>query len=137
MAILDSLEETGLSWFWASDAEGRLIYLSAAALEQFGAEGKDILGTPVSDLFEEDNAEKNHETQRTLRFMLAAHNSVPATPVRLAYNQREVWWEISGKPYIDKDGQFAGYRGIACDISEAHQDRRHAERLSQFDALTG
>ncbi|MBA4748493.1 MAG: hypothetical protein H2056_07245, partial [Sphingopyxis sp.] len=34
LALLDDFEEAGIGWIWASDGEGRLIYLSASAAEK-------------------------------------------------------------------------------------------------------
>ncbi|MEL7198931.1 MAG: EAL domain-containing protein [Pseudomonadota bacterium] len=135
--LLDSLENSGLGWFWASDAHGRITYLTPAALEMLDLGETDVVGRQVSELFEEDHEVERDEAQRPLRFMLAAHNSIKASAVKLTAGDKSVWWEISGKPYHDNDGGFSGYRGSIKDISQTHQARVDAERLSQFDSLTG
>ncbi len=137
VALLDSLESSGLGWFWASDAEGRITYLTPAALDMLETSEADVVGRQVSELFEEDCEVERDEAQRPLRFMLAAHNSINASAVKLTAGAKAVWWEISGKPHHDSDGGFAGYRGSIKDISQTHQARVDAERLSQFDSLTG
>ncbi|KWV93154.1 bifunctional diguanylate cyclase/phosphodiesterase [Erythrobacter sp. YT30] len=137
VALLDSLENSGLGWFWASDAEGRLTYLTPKALEMLELEETDVVGRQVSELFEEDTEIERDEAQRPLRFMLAARNSINASAVKLTAGDKSAWWEISGKPHFCGDGTFEGYRGSIKDISRTHQDRVDAERLSQFDSLTG
>ena len=135
--LLDSLEETGVGWFWASDDQGRLIYLSPAALSHFGIGQEQIAGRTIGDLFEQERGAEGEGGARPLKFLLAARNSLPPTPVRLKAGVEGVWWEIAGKPRFDKSGRFVGYRGTARDISGTHEERRKAERASQYDSLTG
>ncbi|MEL7189845.1 MAG: EAL domain-containing protein [Pseudomonadota bacterium] len=139
VALLDSLEATGLGWFWASDEEGRITYLTPEALGVLKLDEEDVVGRQASEFFEEDEKERGEhdEAQRPLRFLLAARNSITASTVKLTVGDDAAWWEISGKPYFDQEGEFAGYRGSIKDITRTHQDRVDAERLSQFDSLTG
>ena len=57
--------------------------------------------------------------------------------VRLAVAGQEVWWEIAGKPQFDEAQRFTGYRGSAKDITRSRESQRDAERLAQYDSLTG
>ena len=84
--LLDSLEETGVGWFWASDAEGRMIYLSPAALAPFEIGAEELASRTISQVFEEERKEggKDEGTARPLKFLLAAHNSLGPTPVRVS-----------------------------------------------------
>ena len=41
LALLEQLEESGLGWFWASDADGKLSFLSASASSQLGRDPGD------------------------------------------------------------------------------------------------
>ncbi len=136
--LLDSLESAGLGWFWASDSKGRLIYLSEAATQKLGLEeGQSAVGMPLSELFLPDNDQAAESSERPLKFVLAARNSITPMTVRLAGTQGEVWWEIAAKPQFDENDHFTGYRGSAKDISATHESRRDAEKLSKFDSLTG
>ncbi|MFW5634726.1 MAG: putative bifunctional diguanylate cyclase/phosphodiesterase [Erythrobacter sp.] len=136
--LLDSLEETGVGWFWASDAEGRMIYLSPAALEPFAMRSDEFAGRTITQVFEEERREEGtSQGGRPLKFLLAARNSFGATPVRVKLGRGDAWWEIAGKPRFGKDGSFHGYRGTARDITGTHEERRKQERASQYDSLTG
>ncbi|KUO51352.1 MAG: diguanylate phosphodiesterase [Sphingomonadales bacterium BRH_c42] len=135
--LLDSFERAGLGWFWASDALGRLIYLSETAIARLGIERDKVLGKPVGDLFRTRADEGTGEPERPLRFLLGARNSISQLCVKVSSGKSEYWWEIAGKPQFDKFGVFTGYRGSAKDVTATLEDQRDAERLSQFDALTG
>ena len=52
LAMLDDLERTGLGWFWASDANGNLTYLSEAIAERIEFPIEALLGKPLAGVFE-------------------------------------------------------------------------------------
>ncbi|MCT2558150.1 EAL domain-containing protein [Tsuneonella sp. YG55] len=137
LALLEQIEEAGLGWFWASDASGALNYLSPSAAQQIGRSTDDIMGTPLSALFLPQRDEDDSRAERPLAFQLRAKNSIFELPVRLAVEDREVWWSINAKPQYDEDGEFLGYRGSAKDITATRESQRDASRLAQYDSLTG
>ncbi len=136
--LLDSFENAGLGWFWASDAQGRLIYLSENAAEKLGLDTADLMGTHLTDLFEpEVDQSLEKQSQRPLPFLLGARNSISQLAVKVAGGKTEHFWEIAGKPQFDQNQDFVGYRGSAKDITSTFQSAKDAERLSQYDSLTG
>ncbi len=136
LALLDDFEESGLGWFWATDAEGRLTYLTANAAQQLETGADALLGRSLSSLFVPDQ-EEEQESQRTLGFLLSSRHSIADLPVRVAAGERETWWTISGKPQLDGEGNFLGYRGSARDSTAQRESQRDAARLAQYDSLTG
>ncbi len=137
MALLESFEDAGLAWFWATDAQGRLIYLSESARAGLGEDAPAVAGMPLTDLFVHDRDDDSDKAQRPLGFLLGAHNTFSDLPVRVTARGREVWWAILGKPVFDGEANFAGYRGSAKDITDERERQRDASRLAQFDSLTG
>lgn len=135
--LLDSFEQAGLGWFWASDAHGRLIYLSNNAIEQLGFDRERLIGTLLGDLFTTDTDAGSERVERPLAFLLGARNSISGLPVQVAHPEREVWWDIAGKPQFDGKGEFIGYRGSAKDVTKIRESQRDAARMAQFDPLTG
>ncbi|WP_435417390.1 EAL domain-containing protein [Parerythrobacter aurantius] len=139
LALLDDFESANLGWFWATDAECRLIYLSANAAAQILGETDEVLGKELSEIFVPDRDENDHEgrSQRPLPFLLRARNTITALEVRIAVPNKSIWWSISGKPQFDDRGEFVGYRGSARDITAVREQERETGRLAQFDSLTG
>ena len=135
--LLDSFEAAGLGWFWATDAQGRLIYLSDHAVEKIGLEKESVIGRQLGELFHPDRHDDPDRAERPLAFLLSARNSISQLPVRLAIPGGHVWWEIAGKPQFDAAQRFTGYRGSAKDITATRDSQRDAERLAQYDSLTG
>ncbi len=136
--LLDAIEESDLSWFWATDADGKIVYLSQAAQKKLVGEGVDFTDLALSELFSTaafENGEEN-ERQRPLPFLLRARSSINALPVKVA-TRKEIWWEISGRPQFSAKGDFTGFHGSAKDISAERQGQIDVNRMAQYDALTG
>lgn len=140
LALLDDFENSDLGWFWATDAESRLIYLSENAAAQFGSGADELIGKPLSELFileREEGETEDGAAQRPLPFLLRARNTITDLAVRIAIGDKKVWWSISGKPQFDEQGELLGYRGSAKDITSTRENQLEVGRLAQYDSLTG
>ena len=133
--MLDDFEASGLGWFWATDSQGRLTYLSESAAGKIGVRRDKIIGMPVTDLFHSDSGGES-DGERPVSFMLNSHSRIIEKPVRLNC-ENEIWWAISAKPKLDASGGFLGYRGSAKDITRTRESERDATRLAEYDSLTG
>jgi len=141
LAILDDFEQAGIGWIWASDAAGRLIYVSQSAADKLGRPIDELLGKPLVALFETDPDNPDEKSDRPLNFQLSARNKITDLTVRFASDalreSRPVWWSISGHPKFDAEGAFQGYRGSAKDITVEYQRKLEDSRLAEYDSLTG
>ncbi|MCL6251848.1 EAL domain-containing protein [Altererythrobacter sp. KTW20L] len=136
LALLETLESSGLGWFWATDPSGRLTYLSPGAIAQIDRYGP-VLGAPLTELVETIGEDGEVGGERPLGFVLAAHGKFRDLAVRLQGSGHDQWWSLTGHPHIDEQGEFQGFRGSARDISAQFSLRRDEERLAQYDTLTG
>ena len=138
--LLDTFESAGLGWFWATDAAGRLTYLTASAAKKFGWDIDEIIGKQLAELFATDQNENDEREERPLAFLLSARNSISELPVKVSLQSsdgEDVFLEIAGKPQHDARDNFTGYRGSAKDITSSREKQRSAERMAQYDSLTG
>ncbi|WP_115365943.1 putative bifunctional diguanylate cyclase/phosphodiesterase [Alteripontixanthobacter maritimus] len=140
--VLDEYEKVGLGWVWATDAAGRLVYLSDKALDNLGHDDGVLHGKPFDALFEIDTEIETERTARPLTFQLKARTKIRDQVVRFSHetsaqNVRQKWWSISGYPLIDDAGNFAGYRGSARDVSAEYERKLIDSKLADFDSLTG
>ncbi|MFU7528280.1 EAL domain-containing protein [Qipengyuania sp. ASV99] len=135
--LLESLEKSDLGWFWASDANGHLTYISSPAAQRVGKPVEEIIARPITEFFQpvEDTGGSGHE--RPLKFQLASRGSIKPVTVKLEMGNGHSWWEIAAVPQTDAAGNFAGYHGIARDVSDTYEAKQHAEKLSRYDSLTG
>ena len=134
--LLRDYEKSGLGWFWASDAQGQISYISDCVADVLGRPRADLIGQSVQSLFILDrDADDIHE--RTLPLILSARKTFSDLNVRAALDSDEVWWSISGRPQFAKDGSFEGYRGNGNDVTVQRRSNKDASRLAQYDSLTG
>ncbi|MFM2301979.1 MAG: hypothetical protein RLZZ84_1715 [Pseudomonadota bacterium] len=136
LQLLRDYEASGIGWFWSSDSDGRITYISDVVIQRMGRTRDDLLGQSVQSLFilERDD---DDTVERTLPLILSARKTFVDLPVRAALDETEVWWSISGRPQFAADGTFCGYRGNGTDVTASRQNQKDASRLAQYDSLTG
>ncbi|WP_233998512.1 EAL domain-containing protein [Erythrobacter sp. YT30] len=134
LAMLDDLEQSGLGWFWASDEAGNLTYLSAAIAERVDLPLGDLIGQPLSSIFE--SASREGRT-KSLALMLGAHKAFSGFALRAVKKPDGAVLRLSGQPVFSKSGDFRGFRGTGADITEEFYREQETARLAKFDSLTG
>ncbi len=148
LELLDDFESGGFAWMWATDADGRLIYVSASAAARLDKPLTELLAQPFVTLFETDTENPDERgAGRPLKFQLSARNKLVDVTVRFAPTRlssvdgtgagRPAWWSISGHPKFDRGGKFLGYRGSAKDITTEYERKLEDSRLAEYDSLTG
>jgi diguanylate cyclase (GGDEF)-like protein/PAS domain S-box-containing protein len=135
LLLLQNYEESGQGWFWSTDADGRLTYITQYVAEQMGRTATALLGASFSDLFLP--VDSHGERQRTLPFLLTKQSKFDELPLRCAFEGDQRWWAVSGRPHYDGGGRFTGYRGSGIDITAQRRSAEDASRLAMYDSLTG
>ena len=142
LEVLDDFERAGFGWLWASDAEGRLIYVTEGAAEKLGLPLDELRAKPLTELFETDPDNPFEKSDRPFKFQHTTHSKFIDLIVRFALGKsrqdvRQTWWSISGHPKFDEGGRFLGYRGSAKDVSVEYERKLVDSRLAEYDSLTG
>jgi len=142
LALLDDFEQAGFGWLWATDSEGRLIYISQSAAKGLGRPVADLLAKPLIELFETDPDNPDEKSDRPFKFQLSTRSKIVDLVVRFALEKsihevRQTWWMISGQPKLDSSGRFLGYCGSAKDVTIDYERKLMDSRLAEFDSLTG
>jgi PAS domain S-box-containing protein len=125
-------------WYWEQDSELRFTDVSQ--------DNATITGMSVSDHIGKTRRET--EILGVTEEELCAHEAVldarePFSKFRFWRTRpdgKKVHISISGKPYYNADGTFAGYRGAGQDISELvemNEQLRSAQRMEAVGQLTG
>ena len=133
LAILDELERGGLSWFWGTDAQGRVVYLSPGIVEQLGR-NSDAHGKPLQTLL---RLAKGEGDGRSLGLKLGTRKAFWNLTVEAADENSDLVLRLSGRPLYNERNEFVGFRGGAIDVTEEFRSQEEASRLAQFDSLTG
>jgi diguanylate cyclase (GGDEF)-like protein len=135
-ALIQEFESSEKGWFWETDREGKLTYISDSVAKAVVREGADLLERPFTDLISTDTSDGSATSERTLGFYLSSHVAFQDLIVR-AKTKNEIWWSISGRPVHDEVGRFFGFRGFASDLTKMRQSEVELDRLARQDALTG
>ena len=136
LRLFQDFERSGLGWFWATDHEGKVTYVSQSVLERYGRQRSDVVGQHFHSLFVLERNEDDG-VERTLPLIFSARKTFSELPVRGATDEVEVWWAISGRPQFDGEGNFAGYLGNGTDVTDSRRTQRDSARMAQYDSLTG
>ena len=134
--LLRDFENSGQGWFWSSNAQGQITYLSPCAAAQLGKTPAELAGQQFHSLFILERDE-DESIERTLPLIFSASKTFADLTIRPAMDDKEVWWAISGRPQFSAAGEFCGYRGNGLDITATRQRQKDASRLALYDSLTG
>ncbi|WP_375397955.1 putative bifunctional diguanylate cyclase/phosphodiesterase [uncultured Sphingomonas sp.] len=134
--LVREVEEHGDGWFWQTDRQGRITYLSDKVGRELVRIGADPNAARLTDIFRMDAG--TPDTERTLGFHLSSRTSFSDYAVRpIAEDDGERWWSISGRPMLDEVGRFQGFVGSGSDLSQKRRSEAEITRLALFDGLTG
>lgn len=138
LELLDDFEHAAIGWLWATDAEGRLIYISESAGSRLNVPLDQLLGRPLASLLETDPDDPDAQSDRPFKFKLNIKAKINALTVRLVGDAgRQMWWSLTGQPKFDKMDNFLGYRGSVKDITAEYERKLENTRFAEFDSLTG
>lgn len=128
--------ETAADWFWETDADLHLVYLSDRFESTTGSRPENVLGQPLSSVIAAHVPVDSE--RRTLLDRVAARQPLVELELRWAHSDGvERVQHVNGIPVVDENNCFQGYRGTGRDVTTA---RRLSERLShqaKHDDLTG
>jgi len=128
------LVETSHDLIWATDGDGRFVYVNAAAHEIFGLEPRELLGRCFFDFETSPAHVGNRRFLATLKRNREVRNHV--THLRTVHGE-DRWIGINARMSIDERGAVTGIRGTARDITEGQLALQALERLATSDPLTG
>jgi len=118
--------EVASDWYWETDSDDRIVFLSERFFADAGAAALDALGQDAGKFI------VTHAAGETPTSTLAAiAGRRPFRDLRLRFARADGspgYWSLAGKPHEDADGQFRGFRGVGTDITTAVND---AEILHQ------
>jgi diguanylate cyclase (GGDEF)-like protein/PAS domain S-box-containing protein len=127
-------EASGRGWFWETNADGALTYVSEPLAAHLGLNAAELVGRRFEDVLLLDSADRD-ESRRTLGFHLSARFPFSDAVVR-APTGDDVWWSLSGSPNFDAYGRFLGFRGLGSNLSEQRRSEAEASKLARYDSLT-
>ncbi len=136
LALMGEYEQSGIGWFWETDEQGYVTYLSEPITELFGKDPEILAVTPFHSLFVTEEP-GDGSTPRSLSLLFGGRKTFAGLTVRADIGEKDYYWLLCGKPKFDAEGHFRGYRGHGGNVTESRRAENETERLAQFDSLTG
>ena len=134
--LVAEFEAQGSGWFWQTDRQGAITYLSGKVATELAQRGTPPIGERLVDVLRVDS--DHPDTERTLSFHFSSRTSFSDYCVRAAAGHAgDRWWSISGRPVVDDLGRFQGFIGSGSDLTEKRRAEAEITRLALFDSLTG
>lgn len=115
-------------WYWETDAELRFTYVSRAGREPADFPVHEALGHSLRNLLV---AQPGDQMLRQFEADLAARAHFREFLCQMRTATGRVWhFKLSGMPRFDGSGAFAGYRGVAQDITPVVAERSATARAN-------
>ena len=124
-ALYHDLVETSQDLIWQCDGEGRYTYLNPAWEGVFGYKVEEMLGKKFTDFQTPEYAEKDMQEFARL---LKGNTVKGLETVHLGKDGREIHLVFNAKFLVDEQGNAAGTRGTAYDITERVRAEEEVER---------
>jgi PAS domain S-box-containing protein len=125
--------ETAADWFWETDRDMRLTYISRQSPGIDGKGRETLLGKTRFDIADTTD---DPEKWRRHREDLEARRPFRGFRYRVVGRAGTVRYiSVSGKPFVDDKGRFLGYRGASTDVTDrvrAEQELRDAVSEAQL-----
>ncbi len=134
--LLKDYEEQTSDWLWETDAEHRYRRPSERFQQACNKTASEIREYTLDTLLIASEVAGNDEAHGKLRAFLAEGRSFRDLVIPFATDDGVRWWSISGRPLIEADGTFAGYRGVCADVTAAKKAEARLAHLAHHDGLT-
>lgn len=126
---LRDFAEAASDWFWEMGPDLRLTYLSERIRDVLGIGPEFFLGKR-----REDYLDKAFDPEAFQAHLDDLNNRRPfrnfTLPIQVSGAEGQLVIQISGKPFYDETGNFAGFRGTGTDITSLVRSERKLERTS-------
>lgn len=136
--LLNEFEEKSSDWLWETNEHGRFQHVSLRVAEALALPIETLQQSSLEAVLRE-GAGARYEADQTEDLLDDMRNVRPfhehLAEIRTPDGTR--WLKLSGKPFYDQNGYFAGFRGVGSDVTQARAAEAHIAYLATRDALTG
>ena len=136
--LLREFEEGQADWLWQIDTNRRLRSVSPRFAFALQRDPGDIEGQSFLQLISGDGWKSGQFPQslHELADKLKGRESFSNLVVKATVRGEVRWWELSGTPMFDGDGQWLGFRGVGSDVTTQRESTEKIEFLARYDTLT-
>jgi len=130
--LLKDFGESSSEWLWQTNEQFLLQNVPASISDAVSPKMLLNAGRSIFSMFQTCEAQRKFE--RAMREEQPFRDIILRT--RAGACGENCWVSMTGKP-IYEGGRFAGYRGVAANVTQAKQTEERIEQMAHFDELTG
>ena len=126
-------------WLWETDAQHRFVWMSDKVREIVGYAPEWYIGKTRAEVLEAYGVQADTDRGDEIQRLIDRHEPFRGYLFERTGPECSRWYESSGVPKFDEQGNFAGYLGAARDVTDlvvARRDAEHARELLS-DTLEG
>lgn len=140
--LLRDFEANASDWLWELDTDGRLLHASVHLSRATAQAPATLLGQSFVDVLHALSPQVSPNDALAPALAQLSRQLGQAKPftgllVPWAADGAPRWWSLKAQPLFDEDGEWAGWRGVASDVTAVHQREAELHRLAHHDSLTG
>ena len=133
--LLNEFEANTSDWLWETDEAGRLQHVSARMAQALGLSEDDLHSASLATLL--GGAAQDEDGAPEILACLQAREPFRERLAAFVGPEGLRWLRLSGKPFQDRRGAFAGFRGVGSDVTASRAAEERIAYLATRDALTG
>ncbi|PKB24877.1 diguanylate cyclase/phosphodiesterase with PAS/PAC sensor(s) [Novosphingobium kunmingense] len=137
--LLKEFEEGEADWLWQIDTSRRVRSASprfafALGLGPDEIDGKSFIQLVAGPAWETGMFPPSlHDLAERLKRRESFSNLL----VRVTIGGNQRWWELSGTPKLDDNGNFDGFRGVGSDVTHERESSEKIAHMARYDTLSG
>lgn len=135
--LLHDFENNASDWLWETDEHGLLQHSSVHLAEILNITKAQLEGRNLSKIIYA-LCKTNNAQLLFKQFDIKLNSLQPFQDFHLPVqiNNEDKWWSMTGKPLIDSNGLFHGWRGVVSDITQKKNAEQELEYYANYDSLT-
>jgi diguanylate cyclase (GGDEF)-like protein/PAS domain S-box-containing protein len=136
--LLREYEDSGADWLFELDTNRRLRSVSPRLAYALGHEPAEVEKKSFLKLISGENWDSGDfpPSLRELANKIRNRENFSNLTVQVEIKGERRWWELSGTPIVEDDGQYAGFRGVGSDVTAQHESSEKIAYLARYDTLT-
>ncbi|TYC52875.1 EAL domain-containing protein [Rhodobacterales bacterium] len=135
--LLNEAEDKISDWIWETDSAGAFRNVSDRFLHASGRSRSELQSMRMIDLAHSlDQADADAAVPELERVM-SGREAFRDIVIGIEVNGEPRWWCLAARPVHDDRGHFAGYRGVASDVTDTRRATFLITQLAEQDSLTG
>lgn len=131
--LLNEFEENSSDWLWQTNVVGGFVNVSERFAQAAGRSVAQMNKLTFAELFDPGIDARNVQALSSVAERLAMQDAI----VSIEVDGIRQFWSLTSRPVTDEQGDFAGIRGVAADVSDQLRSAQKLENLAHYDQLTG